>query len=229
MNGETVNFTINTTAGGITLVASSGVSDQNGEVVASLRSGTVATSVRVTAVVASNTAVATQSSAVAIATGPADQNSISLSVSTHNPNAWAYDGVQVTITARLADRFNNPIQDGTSISFTTELGSIQPFCSTVNGSCTVNWTSQDPRGISGPGSNAGRSTILATVEGEESFSDVNGNGIFDDGDSFTDIAEAYIDENESGTYDLGEIFIDYNNNGLRDAADGFYNGSGCGH
>lgn len=227
---ETVNFSLDSTVGGIALSFVTADTDSNGEVIATVISGTVATSVRVTAKVAATPALATTSSAIVIATGPPDQDSFSLSASQFNPRGWNLDGTEVTITARLADRFNNRIQDGTAISFKTELGSIQPSCTTVNGACSVIWTSQNPRGTVGPAPafNAGRNTILATVEGEESFVDNDGDGVFSDADTlFDDLGEAYQDENENGAYDLGEPIIDFNTNGLWDGPSGTFNGSGC--
>ncbi|MDH5710438.1 MAG: Ig-like domain-containing protein [Gammaproteobacteria bacterium] len=225
VSNQAVAFSLDSTIGGITLSTYTAISAANGEVTTTIQSGTVATSVSVTAIVTGNTALATTSDTIAIATGPADQNSMSLSAVTLNPRAWNRDGVTVGITARLADRYNNPIQDGTAVLFTTELGSIQSSCTTVNGACTVNWISQQPRGSA---ANFGRTTILAHVEGEESFIDVNANGVFDSGtDTFTDLDEAYMDENENGAYDTGEPFVDFNGNGNWDVADGTYNGSGC--
>lgn len=224
VSNESVTFSLNSTIGGITLSLYTATSNASGVVTTTLQSGSVATSVRVSAVVDSNALLSTTSEAIAIATGPPDQNSMSLSAETLNPRAWNLDGKKVAITARLADRFNNPIQDGTSVLFTTELGSIDPTCKTENGACTVNWISQDPRGDA---ANAGRTTILATVDGEESFIDVNANGNFDTGDTFTDLGEAYLDENENGVYDSGELFTDFNGNKVWDAPDGEYSGSGC--
>ena len=218
---EPVTFALNSTTGGITLSFYNSTSSANGEVTTTLQSGTVATTVSVSATIDSNTTLTSDSDTIAISTGPADQNSMSLSASEFNPRAWNVDGKEVTITARLADRYNNPIQDGTAVLFTTELGAIQSTCTTVGGACSVNWISQDPRG------DFGRNTILAHVEGEESFVDVNANGIFDTGDTFTDLAEAYQDENENGVYDSGEVFVDFNGNNTWDAGDGLYNGSSC--
>jgi hypothetical protein len=46
----------------------------------------------------------------------------------------------------------------------------------------------------------GRSTILAYAIGEESFVDANGNGQYDEGESFVDMPEAFIDHNEDGVF-----------------------------
>jgi hypothetical protein len=81
----------------------------------------------------------------------------------------------------------------------------------------------------------GRSTITAFAIGEESFVDLNGNGLFDTDEAFTDLTEAFTDDNEDGVYrgspvPLGaanEEFIDFNANGSFDGKDGFYTGLLC--
>src|SRR6185369_13293017 len=126
------------------------------------------------------------------------------------------------VTARLSDHFHNPVPDGTAVSFTTNGGSIQPSCTTINGACSVTWTSQNPRPFV-PGINVGRATIHAYAVGEEAFVDLNGNGVADTGE-FTDNSEAYRDDNENGVRDVSEPFIDFNGNGQFDGPDGKYNG-----
>jgi hypothetical protein len=192
-----------------------------------INSGTVSTSVRVTAEVdGSLPLISSQSSQLVISTGLPDQDSFSLSADNYNPEGWNYDGVEVKVTARLADAFNNPVPDGTAVSFTTEGGVIESSCTTTAGACTVTWTSQNPRPTGntlGGGDQpsldnlgqpyGGRVTILATAIGEESFPDLNGNGRFDldewddfenkldvSGRSF-DLSEAFVDHNEDYMYD----------------------------
>lgn len=232
-----VTFALNTSVGGLVLAPLTAQSDTNGRVQTVVTAGTVATSVRVTATVTSVTPnISTQSSQLTVTTGIPDQDSFSLAVQCQNVEAWNIDGVTVPVTARLADRFNNPVPDGTAITFTTEGGTIQPQCvtattSTEAGVCTVNWTSSNPRPGGTP--RAGRSTLLATAIGEESFTDANGNGTFDgDGtpandEAFTDLGERFLDANENGTYDAGETIYDFNNNSTRDGPDGIFNGVLC--
>lgn len=230
---QAVTFSLNTTVGGLqfspgTAAATSG---SDGLIQTIVQSGTVATPVRVTATV-NATGITTQSDQLVVTTGIPDNNSFSLSAATLNPEAFDYDGVQVAISAYVADRFNNPVPDGTTVLFTTEGGSIGGSCQTTSGACSVNWTSQDPRplvdSLNGTTGNVGRVTILATAVGEESFTDQNGNGTFDTGEPFDDLAEAFIDENEDNTYQVTEAFADFNSNFTRDAADGSYNGVVCG-
>jgi len=229
--GADVSFALNTTVGGIVLAPATAQSDNNGHVQTVVQSGTVATTVRITATVTSVTPnISTQSNQLTVTTGIPDQDSFSLAVQCPNVEAWNVDGVTVPVTARLADRFNNPVPNGTAVTFTTEGGTIQSQCvttstATESGVCTVNWTSSNPRpaGLPAPG----RSTLLATAIGEETFVDANGNGTFDDGESFTDLGERFLDANENGVYDAGESIYDFNNNSTRDPPDGLFNGVLC--
>ncbi|HMN45837.1 MAG TPA: Ig-like domain-containing protein [Povalibacter sp.] len=225
--GAQVQFSLNTTVGGISLSPVSATSDSTGRVQTVVQGGTVATSVRVTATVLSTTpTISTQSSQLTVTTGIPDQDSFSMAVTCPNVDAWNLDGTTVPVSVRLSDRFNNPVPDGTAVTFTTEGGRIQSQCTTgtvsgESGVCSVNWTSSNPR------PSDGRSSLLATAIGEESFTDVNGNGSFDNGESFQDLGERYRDDNENLAYDVGEVIYDFNNNSTRDSADGIFNGVLC--
>jgi hypothetical protein len=90
----------------------------------------------------------------------------------------------------------------------------------------------------------GRSPLLVTAIGEESFIDANGNGVFDAGDTvafnstistkaWDDTQEPFLNINEHydgngvPVYDAGDPFIDFNNNGSHDGPDGAFNGPLC--
>ena len=227
VSGSDVDFALSTTVGGITLSPATATSDANGDVQTVVTSGTVATSVRVTATVV-GLAIGTQSSVLVVSTGLPDQDSLSWAVQCANIEALNYDGVENDVTVRLSDRFQNPVPDGTAVSFTAEGGSIQSSCQTMttatqSGVCTVTWTSADPRPADG------RVTVLATAIGEESFVDANGNGTFDSAtaDSFTDLGEQFRDDNESGAHDAGEFFLDFDLSGTYGTGDTLFNGLLC--
>lgn len=119
-----------------------------------VNSGTVAATVRVTASIDGTIPlISSQSNVLVVSTGKPDQDSFSLSASVQNIEGWEHDGAQVTITARLADAFNNPVPDGTAVVFTAEGGAIDSSCQTSKGVCSVVWTSQNPRpvGVDGNG------------------------------------------------------------------------------
>jgi len=97
----------------------------------------------------------------------------------------------------------------------------------------VNWTSSNPRPTAAAPTvplgdvRAGRSTILGTAIGEESFTDTNGNGSFDNNEPFDDMAERFLDRNENDAREGDEPIYDFNNNSNYDPADGFFNGVLC--
>ena len=225
--GTDVDFSLSTSVGGIKFTPdvtpptpARVTSDANGNVQTVVTSGTVATTVRVTAIIVGLTPpIGTQSSVLSVSTGLPDQDSFSWSVACPNIEALGFDGVENDVTVRLADRFQNPVPDGTAVSFTAEGGSIESSCQTTtnetqSGFCTVTWTSAEPRPANG------RVTVLAHAQGEESFTDFNGNGIFDSfTDTFADLAEQFRDDNEmdsdgiNGNYDAGEFFLDFDGSG----------------
>jgi hypothetical protein len=229
--GATVNFSLSTIVGGITLDNNTGITAADGTVQVSVSSGTVNTSVRVVASADTGTAiVTTQSVALAISTGVPDDDSFQIAATALRPSAWECNGEEVTITAFAADQFNNPAPDGTAIAFQTEGGFIEGSCTTVDGECSVVWTSNAPRPTDDFGTPglAGRVTILATVIGEESFIDAApSNGRFDNGEGFTDLGEAFVDINENNVRDTFEEYTDFNGNGAYDGPDGNYNGVLC--
>ncbi|XAI97082.1 hypothetical protein [Dolichospermum phage Dfl-JY45] len=215
-----VSFELTGQIGDTTLLAPSGVTGPDGRVTAVVRAGDAAAVVAVQARV-TGTNFVTTSRQVTVSTGGADQDSFSLSLSTLNVEGFDIDGQRATISVRAADRFNNPVADGTAVLFTTEGGAIPARCETSGGLCTVDLVTQQPRPSNG------RVTILARTEGSESFVDLNGNGLFDVGEPFDDLPEAWLDANENGLWDVGEFFADANNNGRYDGANGRFDGGPC--
>ena len=244
---QAVDFSLSTQVGGMTLSPASGLTNSQGIVTVKVTAGTVPTAVRVSAKstmqVGNDTIeVQTQSDLLSVNTGLPEQRSMTLSTDIRNPEAARISGVEAQITARLADNFNNPVPDGTTVNFTTEGGAIQPSCTTVNGACSVTWTSAEPRVPDH------RITILATALGHETFFDSNGNNTFDDNDGsaiinagvssgrgrqlpqasgFVDMSEAWRDDDEDNQYDTGEVFLDFNNDNSFTAQDGLFNGPQC--
>lgn len=202
--GSAVGFTLSTTQGGLYLTIPQGETtpvaktDASGYASIKVNAGTVSTTVRITATTANG--LSTQSSVLTVSTGIPDQNSMSLAFDDMAPVSWRHDSIISTGTIRLADAFNNPVPDGTAVSFTASGGAISPSCVTKNGACTAQWISQEPRPTSTthfvvtndlriacpiPSNGipqecrSGRVKILATAIGNESFIDQNGNGLYD--------------------------------------------------
>lgn len=239
ISGKTVTFGLSTTVGGISLTPptpDTATSDPEGLVVTTVNSGTVSTPVRVTASTPGatpGTTLTTQSNALTITTGIPDQDSFTLGAT--KLNVENIDGNTTVLVARLADHFNNPVPNGTVVNFTTEGGSIVASCSSVidsggNSGCSATLTVQEPRLAPD-----GRYTVLAYAVGEESFVDLNGNGVadlvpnemVDQNGASTDLSEAFRDDNENGVRDDNETFIDFNESGAYDGPDGKYSGVLC--
>ncbi len=244
---QEVEFSLDSSVGGISLSRDSGFTNSQGLITTQVSSGTVPTVVRVTAkstmvVNGETTTIQTQSSELSVNTGLPEQSSFTIAASVLNPEASTI-GAESVISVWLADSFNNPVPDGTTVNFTTEGGTIESSCNTSSGNCSVIWTSTEPN------LNDHRSTILATTSGHETFFDVNGNNIFDDEDGdarsnanvdsgfgrqdpepsgFVDMTEAWRDDNENNVKDPEETkFFDDDGNGAFSEADGFFNGPQC--
>ena len=267
VQGETVNFSLSSTVGGLSLSTVSALSGADGLVSVSLNSGNVPTSTLITAELDS-TGQLVSSALVTVSTAIPDQNSFTI-FSDNLSVSQAYPAVNQTssISVRLADRYNNVVPDGSVVYFTTEYGAIDASCSIVAGECSVVWRSQAPKPIGSnlstvdcpdydndgdgtanndalgafdpcPSSSltgieqGSRTTILATTTGEESFLDVDGDGLMSDFlnefiDAQHDLGEPYLDANEDGAYQINEFFVDDNSSGSREDGDNLYTGIGC--
>jgi len=244
---QEVNFSLDTTVGGISLGRVSGLTNSQGQVTTQVLSGTVPTTASVTAkasmsVNGESVSVQTQSRELSINTGLPEQTSITIAASVLNPEANTR-GETSKISVWLADSFNNPVPDGTPANFTTEGGTIDSQCITTNGSCSVEWRATEPYLADH------RSTILVTTDGHETFYDTNGNNIFDSNDGepiidagvssgfsrhspvtsgFIDMSEAWRDDNANNIKDDNEtVFFDDNQDGLFSEPDGKFNGPQC--
>ncbi|WP_288373427.1 hypothetical protein [uncultured Marinobacter sp.] len=226
---EEISLALSTTVGGINLTESTPRTSNDGTAKTGVNAGTVATIVSVTATyeLPSGDRIQTTSDPISISAAIPDSDSFSISVQENFlPNARRYDGVLVGINIRAADRNNNKINNSI-VNFITSGGSIPNECELSEGGCTVNWESQDPKRP-----DSGVIAILARTVGEESFRDLNSDGIYTAGtDLFIpaehDASEAFLDRNNNGVRDADEEYFDYNENSVFDAADGIYNGTAC--
>lgn len=245
VSGIPVKFALITNTGDATLTTTTGTTDSNGRVSTFVVSGNVHETVTVQATVDTPSGTKTaNSNALAITTGIPTEGRFGIAVTSLTaPNADDYLGVTDTVTVQLSDRFSNPAPDGTAVSFFASEGQIQGQCFTGGGSCSVKWTSSGQPAIAGPYTETGQVEILAYTVGEESFTDVDGDGIFDNSDIFTtggtdafsngnpstdDIGEVYLEGNSvPGGYTAGDFFYDFNKSGVRTGPDGKFYGFGC--
>jgi hypothetical protein len=172
-----------------------------------------------------------------ITTGVPTQSAFSVGAVTKNIEGLKYDGVNTLIVARLADHFGNPPPAGTVVNFISEGAKVAGSCTTStagptaeSGICSVLLTSQALRPKNG------RVSVLAYAVGEESFIDLNGNGVVDSASELFDAnglstvgaGEAFVDFNESGVKDANEPFVDFNGDNVNQgASDGKYKGVLC--
>ena len=188
--------------------------DSLGLVSAKVFSGTVPTSVNIRATLldAGNvaTSIFSNSNLLTVASGRPTQSSLSLAATKLSIEAFDLDGETTTLTLSMADRQGNPVPPGTQVNFVSESGVLLPAVCFVppvtpatasspaipTSSCTVTLRAQGTRPLNG------RVSILAYVAGEEDFTDVNGNNVFDPGEAFTDLGRAYRDDNIKGVRDI---------------------------
>lgn len=172
-------------------------SDASGYVTVVVAAGALPTPVVVTASLGANPTVQATSIGVAVTSGRATQNAASLAVEKKSIEALEVDGVQTTLSWRVADRQGNPVPAGSAVNFVASHGLVQGTCVLDAASaCSVTYTSQGMRPASG------RAVILAYMDGEESFVDQNGDNIWQSGETFFDVGLAYRDDNGNGIYDI---------------------------
>ncbi|MDH3461223.1 MAG: hypothetical protein OEM00_09685, partial [Burkholderiaceae bacterium] len=197
--------------GGLTLNPTTATSGADGTVFTVVASGIVNTPVRISATISgTNPAVTSISDQLVISTGIPDQGSFSLSTEIFNVEGMNHDGCDTPIGSRvrvsLADHFNNPVPDGTAVSFTAEGGTVDASCLTglvnttltdgavitqkgIPGQCSVRFCAAQPRSADG------RITILAYALGEEDFQDdpniPNSINRYDPSENFDDLCEPF--------------------------------------
>jgi hypothetical protein len=126
--------------------------DANGEVITTVNSGSNPNTFRVTATIDGST-ISTSSDSIVVTTGVIVQKAFSLSVAADNVEGWTYDSgpttPATTVSLLIADLGGNPVADGTPVVFQTNMGSVgsssKGACNTVNGGCSVDFRTQDPR------------------------------------------------------------------------------------
>ncbi|EAT12417.1 hypothetical protein HF888_15255 [Bermanella marisrubri] len=172
----------------------------------------------------------------------ADVNGFNITTETFNPRGYDFYGTEVKISAYVKDHSNNPVADGTVVTFVADdNGLIEEQCATEGGTCSVTWTSARDRNqpvdpdAGGDNGYTGDHliTIMARTIGEDSFIDKNSNKQFDDEEIFFTQSEAFLDADDNGVYDAADTafdeYSDFNSNGQFDdnPSDGMFRGKSC--
>lgn len=153
VKGATVTFDV-IPANSVTLNIPSAASDAEGVVVTTVSSKSFATAavVRATVTRTNSSTITSQSDQLLVTTGSAVPQGFDLSASKYNLN-WDLSGDLSKITVRIVDTNGNPVADGVPVVFTADFGAVgssaRGGCVTVNGSCSVDYTVQDPRPADG--------------------------------------------------------------------------------
>ena len=153
VKGATVTFDV-IPANSVTLNIPSAASDAEGVVVTTVSSKSLATAavVRATVTRANSSTITSQSDQLLVTTGSAVPQGFDLSASKYNLN-WDLSGDLSKISVRIVDANGNPVADGVPVVFTADFGAVgssaRGGCVTVNGSCSVDYTVQDPRPADG--------------------------------------------------------------------------------
>jgi hypothetical protein len=205
-DGTPVTFTLISGLGGGEMIAPTVVGTVGGLASTVLTSGTVAGPVRVLAsVTVGSTTLTSSSTNVSIAGGPPSGAHIGVAPAFLNIAGLVTQGIICPITAIVGDRFGNPVPQNTAVSFFTNGGVVGSQGLTDQlGNAASQIKTGPPTPHVGTETNVtdprtGFVTVIAVTQGEETFIDSNGNGLFDGPGEFDpndpeiDTPEPFID------------------------------------
>jgi hypothetical protein len=214
-DGTLVTFTLISGVGGgetlepvevgtITVQGKAGLESQASTV---LTSGTVSGPVRVQASVTVGAITLTSSSTNVSITGGAPSGAhLGVAPAYRNIAGLVTQGIICSVTAIAGDRFGNPVPPNTAVSFFTNGGVVTPqgLTDALGNSVGAQIKTGPPTPHVGTATSlsdprTGMVTIIAVTQGEETFIDANGNGLFDGPQEFNpsdpelDTPEPFID------------------------------------
>jgi adhesin/invasin len=196
-----------------------------GQASVTFRSGIVSGTVDITATVATTLGGDIRTVAqVTVLSGQPDYLHLFTSGSPINVPSLIYDGCTSAYNITVGDRYGNPVPDGTNVSFMVEpscglIGSSNGFMTTTDkGKISeemAHATNEDFGTL--PLSEQPKCTVVAYMNGDESFNDLNGNGRWDAAEPCPgDRGEPYVDANDDGIYNAGELYVDVDQSGTYD-------------
>jgi protocatechuate 3,4-dioxygenase beta subunit len=158
VQGAIVNFAVSNN--NVTLNIPQSTSDAEGVVVTTVTSGATPTSVVVTATAAANGSATVPSSTLSVSNGLTVAGGLEVVAEEHNLDG-SFTGATTNVSAFMRDVNGNLVPDGTIASFTTDFGAVGSSsagsCASVNGTCSVQFRVQNPRGN-------GVATVTGTVQ-----------------------------------------------------------------
>ncbi len=160
INGAAVDFTLNKQqASDATISPANAVSDSSGRVTTTVLSGAQPGSIVVVATAHAAPSVQVQSDTLLVSNSVPTQTGFEIVAEKYNLDG-NLTGDNTSISAFVRDANGNPVSDGVAVSFQTDYGVVASStlggCTTVNGTCKVDFRVQDPRG-------AGLATVVASV------------------------------------------------------------------
>ena len=176
VKGATVTFAV-VPANDVTLNIPSAASDADGVVVTTVSSMSVATAVVIKATVtrANSSTITSQSDQLLVTTGVVTQAGFDLSATKYNLN-FGITGDGSEIIVAIVDSNGNPVADGVPVVFTANFGAVgtssRGGCTTLNGTCRVTYTVQDPRPADGDRARVTASTRLGNGTAVSGFLDL---------------------------------------------------------
>lgn len=151
VNSATLDFKLNVDNGGASISPQFATSNSDGLVNVTVLSGTDPVSIVVTATARTDTTnlVRTLSDTVLVSNSVAVEGSFEI-VAGRTNLIGNLTGDKTTISASVADKSGNPVADGVAVSFQTDFGVVGTStlggCLTLNGTCSVEFQVQEPRG-----------------------------------------------------------------------------------
>ncbi len=218
-DGTNVEFALNSPTGGGEALSATSASTVGGDVSVALTSGTVPGVATVTASTFNGTATISTEARVTMGYGKADQLHVSIAAEILNVPGNVEFGIENTLTAYVADRYSNPVPAETPVFFASECGIV----SLTDGTgAPTNFT--NAFGIASAISVTANPTddlcrMIVWTEGEEAYTDSNGNGAYDTGEPHADIGEPFIDANDNDLFDSAETYFDLDHSGAYSPAD----------
>lgn len=211
VSGQGVNFSLDQ-SNIATLTATSGTTGSDGTVVVGVNSINTPSPVRVIAALATDSNIFVPSSELTINAGLPHQDGFSIAFEKTSMNG-NLDGDESEVRLTLADRYGNPVPDGTRVNLVSEGGVVIPAsCTTTNAVCKVKFVVSNPRPADG------RVALTAYAVGEETYVDANSNLVYNSGETFTDLGQVFLDKDEDDVMDgAGEYITGAATNGTWDS------------